>query len=540
MADDIPDPLAGWTPAPFTAQPSVPDPLSAPPSKSILQTSYHTLPSDTRQGQEKDDPPSRILAAVKEAWDTGNPITPGWQAKMNAAPGPFGWVNRNIVNPALGTVGGGVGAAGAAVGSTLGELADQVAPGARRDVSALLQSVPPGVAIEGQMLRTTAPADVGPLRAALTPEPPVRTGVPQPASLYVNSPLPTSDPALLRRLPTTDPVTASAIDLLKNKGSPTAIPAAPKPFDLTPGPQPAPSGGLLNMGQPAPSPQGGLLGPTGNVVPMTQADMQAVAKGHFSPADQAIAAGLRLTPAEADAIRNPLMKKMPDDPQTMAIDANKPVVEAATTYAKPFMGQDMGVDTAMKIDRDLGSRIRATKDPEDRTDLLQARQGVRDAMEQSSVFQQQPQARQAWNQSIKQGQIEDLTHDVGLRDDDKQPAYLKSRIQSMLQNSDTVLRNWSPDEVAELRKQYDSGNISSLKQFGINMVKPLATVTGGAVGSWLSPGFGTYVGSRLGEQGGDLAAAALRRRAGTIDLTPVSQRLTTNMPPPPAGWSPSP
>jgi len=310
------------------------------------------------------------------------------------------------------------------------------------------------------------------------------------------------------------------------------MPPPPQPFvrpvDLT---QPPASGGLLNMQPPAPLQRGGLLGPATDVPIMSQADMQSVARGHYSPADEAKANGLRMTPAEGDAIRKPLVDAIPTDPQDLTHFNDTPLAGEANKV-KDFVGQDMSIGTAMQIDRGLSRAIRATKDPTDKANLITAQNGVRDAMEQSPVFQSQPEARQAWSQSIKQGQIEDIEADVATRDENQQDARRRTLVGNLLRN-DTALRNWSPDEVAELQQRYDQSRIGSLKQFGINLIKPISTAAGAGLGGWIGGPTGGFIGSRIGEQGGDMLAAAARRRAMAIDLTPVSQRLTANMPPPP-------
>jgi hypothetical protein len=574
MAAETPDPLPDWQPPPQSATTDVPDPL--PQRKGVLDTSFSSLPTKENagtdwltgkpiQGPFGDIPVGDNITRLRQgASDTFSDT--GWSSTsapdgrsalppgMQEAVGPIGRTIADLAGTTKAdalTLLSGVGDLGTETMRALGlpeslirdvntETTRRAGEGSTWAPSPfkLPEEIPqrsfqlPGTPV-GPFVW---PKDQGPLQGfmePLTPTPSL-TDVAQTVRQQRNAALDAVQPP--------DPTSQAMIEYLTKRpwdanATPT-IPEAPQPSTLAPGPAPAPpGGGLLNMQPPAPLPTGGLLGNDAPV--MSQADMQSVAKGHYSPADEAKANGMRMTPAEGDAIRGPLVDAIPTDPQDVAHFNDTPLAGEANKVTD-FVGQDMSIGTAMQIDRGLSRAIRATTDPTDKANLITAQNGVRDAMEQSPVFQSQPDARQAWSQSIKQGQIEDIEADVATRDENQQDARRRTLVGNLLRN-DSALRSWSPDEVAELQQRYDQSTVGSLKQFGINLIKPITTATGAGLGAWMGGPTGGFIGSRIGEQGGDMLAAAARRRAMSIDLTPVSQRLTANMPPPPAGWqNPSP
>jgi hypothetical protein len=536
MADETPDPLPNWQPPPPPATTDVPDPL--PQRRGVLDTSYQQVPSaaNGNAGIEWAPETKRIFAAGQEAYENAPPvITPeARQAMVGTRPadavGPFFADLLNTGRADLSALGGAAQQFAAEIMSA-GKVPEKL----QRDLQLGVPLIPAFMGAGGGDVPVGPFVDTPAVRKLM--EPPESLG-PTPSLTDVAQIVRRQCNAALDAVQPPDPTSQAMIEYLTKRpwdanATPT-IPEAPQPSTLTPGPAPAPAPGpgLLNMQPPAPLPTGGLLGKDAPV--MSQADMQSLAKGHYSPADEAKANGMRMTPAEGDAIRAPLVNAIPTDPQEAAYFNKTPLADEAN-LAKDFVGQDMSIGAAMQIDRGLSRAIRATKDATDKANLITAQNGVRDAMEQSPTFQSQPAARQAWSQSIKQGQIEDIEADVMSRDENQQDARRRTLVGNLLRN-DTALRSWSPDEVAQLQQQYDQSKIGSLKQFGINMIRPITTAAGAGLGAWMGGPIGGVIVSRIGEQGGDMLTAAARRRAMSIDLTPVSQRLTANMPPPPAGW----
>jgi hypothetical protein len=148
-----------------------------------------------------------------------------------------------------------------------------------------------------------------------------------------------------------------------------------------------------------------------------------------------------------------------------------------------------------------------------------------------------PRARQAYAQSIKQSQIEDLQYRASLLPEDKQDAYIRSQGTAMLRGN--KLRYWSDDERGAFEQQIKSGNIGTLGNFALSFVKPFAQGVGGYIGSPLGPA-GTIVGSQIGGTLGESLTTRLRRAMGTLNLDPVSQQITLGVPPPPSAQTSAP
>jgi hypothetical protein len=138
-------PLGGssdWKPqAPY------PDMTPGPPSKGILETSYHSLPSDTRPGGSIVDAASRVAAEMSDAAaNTPDILTP---AAIKGAGENLGWLGRNVVGPiaqGVNYVGSGIArelsALGAGGMAGLSEIASGGNPELARDIHAGLTVAP--------------------------------------------------------------------------------------------------------------------------------------------------------------------------------------------------------------------------------------------------------------------------------------------------------------------------------------------------------------------------------------------------------------
>lgn len=535
QAQPLVDPLGGWTPD-STAAPQTP---AAAPRKSILATSYNSLPTrENPQGDEwnKDSDIAAIRSAFPDAYysfpqSVTNPgarsvFSPQTQESMRT-----GWL------------GGWPGAAVNAVGDTLGTGVATLA-GAGNAAMVLgnkaLESfgVPPVVQRDLNVAATDAPFNPG-YRLPVPYHPDDVAALRE----LTKPPTPTlSDVWQQQRAATPpDPQTSAIIDMLRRNQPQPNIPAPPTPFQGAPS-QP-PSGGLLGVG--APPPTAGLLAvPQGGPAPVMSADeILARAQGYYSPADKQAAQGAMINSDAANGIRKVLTDAVPTDPQKAVATGNTPLVQLGIDYGK-FTDQPMSYDTAMALDRRLTTEKQAALRSGNNTLASQigsAQDAIRDKVQSltpgdttgdPATLANLPNARQSYTQYVKQQQVEDLQYNASLLPDSKQDAYIRSRATAMLRGN--ASRNWTGDERAAWENVAQSGNINPLVNLGITLIKPVAQAGGGYIGSAFGPG-GTFVGSQVG---GELALplqAKLRAALSRVSLTPVSQQISAGVPPiPPA------
>lgn len=281
---------------------------------------------------------------------------------------------------------------------------------------------------------------------------------------------------------------------------------------------------------------------------MTAEEMLAQSKAGYAPADRAAAQGATINPAAADKLRGVLVDAVPDDPQTAIGKGNTPLIQLGQQY-KPFQGQPMTYDAAMTLDKRLTAEKNAAASTPGgatlATDIGNAQDAFRDKLESlgdsdttgdASTLANLPAARKAFSQYRKQSQLDDIEYNASLqKTEDAQNASRRSQVVAMLKN-DNKMRGWSDDERTALETQLKSGNIGSLTNFGLGLFKPAGKIAGGLFGSPLGVG-GTVVGGEIGGELGAMTAARLRASLSKLQLDPVSQALTANMPPPPAGWT---
>jgi hypothetical protein len=344
-----------------------------------------------------------------------------------------------------------------------------------------------------------------------------------------------------------DPVTSAVNTLLRRATSPTDVPTPPTPFApiRQPPPPPQPSlapGGLLNIppapGSPSPAT------PPGGIPTMTPDEILARSQGYYSPADKQAAQGAMIKPTQGDAVRSVLTDAIPTDPEKAALVGNTPIVEMGKNV-QPFMGQPMSFDTAMSYDRQLTGRIQTALragDNDMARQLGQAQDAIRAKMQalgpddttgDPSALASLAQARQAYAQYVKQSQVQDLQYRASLVPEDKQNAYLRSQGTSMLRGNQT--RNWTDEERGALEQAVKSGNIGTLGNVGISLIKPTTQAVGGGLGGSTFGPIGGIVGAQVGGEVGTTIQSRLRAALNKITLDKVSQQISQGVPPPPPG-----
>ena len=549
------DSFGGWTPAPGW-QPGQPPPaapatdsFSSPPS--IINTSYADAPGahngyrGTEWGPPQDPAAQRIRAAVSEAYHHGGGgiITPEYRQQIEdqPGPGPFGWINRNIVLPALGVAS----AVPAAVGATVGELFNAAsepgtigrrltdASGGRplsdlgRDINFGAPAVLADTAVTKAGSAGGTPVDTPQLRKFTEPVPPpepTQPTYPSPRQIYEKAFPP-------------DPVTDAAIELLRRNAPSSAMPPPPIPFK---GAEPPPGGGLLDVKPPAPPPSGGLLGPRVPQPAMTTDEMLARSQLYYNPADQQVAQNARVNPAGADSVRKLWTDAVSRDPETAAVVGNTPIVQTANNL-KSFMGQPMSFDTLMKLDRQLTGQIRAANATPGQADMARQLSTLQDALRDKmqsfgpsdttgdpAALANLGPARQAYAQYIKGTHVDDLNYDASLLSPEKQDTYIRNRATSYLRSDKS--NNLTPDERAAWEQVAKSGDVGWFARLMLPLAKPVGALIGGKIGSFFGPG-AMYVGANVGSDLATQQAARLRAYLSQTNLEPVRAAISQNVPP---------
>jgi hypothetical protein len=330
-----------------------------------------------------------------------------------------------------------------------------------------------------------------------------------------------------------DPVTDATIQLLRGGQGTPSIPTPPQPFTLPsapPAPQgPLASGGLLNMQPPASVPTGGLLQPGAAPPPMTAAEiLERAVSPAYKPADDAAAKGAFLPQAHADAMRKTLTDAVPSNPEELAYFGKPSLVEVANT-AKANVGNPMDFSTAMRLDEDLTKRIRESKDSNEQRLLGKAQDAIRDQMDQVPELAGQGDARAAYQAYKKQSAVEDLEYRANQRPPEQRDAYVRSQARAQLDNP-KKMAGWNDDERAQWEALAQSGDLGPIKRTVTTLLKPAGRAVGGGLGGWVAGPPGAWVGNEIGGDMGAAAAAALRRRWGAIDLTPLKQQISAGVP----------
>jgi hypothetical protein len=140
--------------------------------------------------------------------------------------------------------------------------------------------------------------------------------------------------------------------------------------------------------------------------------------------------------------------------------------------------------------------------------------------------------RQAYKQYIKQSQVEDINYGASLKNDPAAAdAYVRQRAAALLKN-DNQIRNWAPDERAQLEAVARSGDIGMLGRLTTSLIKPATRVAFGALGHTVAGPLGAIVGAEVGGDIGATQAAKLRSYLSKTTLDDVSRQITQGVPPP--------
>lgn len=271
--------------------------------------------------------------------------------------------------------------------------------------------------------------------------------------------------------------------------------------------------------------------PTARPDIMPAADIKGIAKGYYTPANQAAAAGSILPQDSANAVRSAVTNLMPDNPETAKYFARgNPTVAAVIKDVTDSAGQPMSYDSAMELDQTLSGLRRATRDPREKSLLGQALDGVRSQMDQVPDLDNLKPGRQAYGQYIKQQMMEDINDDASLLPEERRDAYIRNRATALLRN-DSKMANWTDDEKTQLRDVATSGNVGKLTSFGLSLFRPVGRMVGGYAGSSFGP-IGALIGSEGGAEIGGSMAARVRRNQTQTSLDQVMQQITQGVPPP--------
>ena len=277
---------------------------------------------------------------------------------------------------------------------------------------------------------------------------------------------------------------------------------------------------------------------------MTADEMLARSHGYYSPADKQAAQGAMINPEASNGIRGVLTDAVPTDPQKAAAVGSTPLTQLGKDYL-PFNGQPMSFDTAMALDRRLtaerqvalrsGNNTLAAQLDEAQGRIREKVQGLGagDTTGDPTALANLAPARQSFTQYVKQSQLEDIQYRASLLPEDKQNAYVQGRARALLGSDKT--RNWTDAERGVLEAAVRSGNIGTLGNISISLMRPAARAVGAGVGgATFGPG-GAIVGGEIGAEAGASLQARLRAALSKITLDKVSQQLTAGMPPPPPG-----
>jgi len=405
----------------------------ANPARPAMGTTWQWTPVDDPTAQ-------RVRGAAVEAWNanSASPITPEWQARMNAAPEPAGWINRNIVNPAFTGVGYGAGAlaAGAAGASaTIGELANAAGvPALGRDINLGAQAAP------------VVAAEIAPLMPkVLTPK------VEPPGQAFVRG---------------------------LNEPPPASLP--PGPTERVPGVEPkmAPPPGYVPPG----------------VTPVTNsAAAYDVADAFYKVADKS---GGQLNPnfvnKWADSVAG-----VPQQTAEGRIVAGETTPATMAARIQQLRDKPLSLAAVQEIDGALGDAIDKEYGSNglsgDGRKLLQMQQSLRDQIAGAGAgdvtdpagFDALSQGRQAWSYAIRMRDLERIEQKALLTDN---PA---SSIRSGVRNyifSDRA-RGMLPDEMAALTNAAKTGTLGEVTRALSSRLVPIAGYAmGGPIGGIATAG----------------------------------------------------
>ena len=358
-----------------------------------------------------------------------------------------------------------------------------------------------------------------------------------PSYAYAQSYSPSTGSVWYADVPADHPAVVAATDTsaVEGTGMKAPISSFNAPEDIAKRMQPAPTrysqpGDEPPQSPPQPPPAAPPVPTTAPADPpiMSQADIQARSRDLFKLPDQSAAGGAMLPDANAAAVRKIFSDFIPADTEAANISAGDPALQAAKNVLPTG---PMSYDTAMRIDRNLTARMRGASGS-DAHDLSQLQQALRDQMDQVPDLENLRPARQAWMQSIKQGQMEDINEGAALKNDPAQAdAYVRQRAAALLKNNN-AMRYWTPEEQAQLTQVAQSGNIGMLGRLATALIKPATRVVLGTAGHAVAGPLGAIIGGEVGGDVGATAASRFRSYLSPTDLSPVMQQITRGVPPP--------
>lgn len=493
------------------------------PGPRITGTTFGQLPGKETQHQHwgvPTDPAAvRIREAVSDAWNsTTGPITPEYQEKMNNAVDPFGnrwpgWINRNVINPAIQTAAAGPAAVGAGVGSTVAELTRGAGvPELGRDINQALGMIPIfGGAMVGVTPRTLTPRI----------EPPGERFVPSGRMAPVNK---------------------EALEQVEQRQ--TARAAEPNP----------PFGGMrVREGETSPTqltytqlgvipgttvetkmaPQGPLPPPPGYVPPTTAAtiskDAFDVSGAHYDLADHL--GGRVGATANNTFLDEKIAKIRTQTPEARRFDPTDAVDSTIADLNNGLRDSELSLRGTQEIDRKIGDRIgaalRAGKNDE-ASRLIQIQHALRDHVEsvgQSEVtggpegFAALKDARKAWSIAVRMQDVERIITES--QDAVNPQTAFRNKINAYL-NDERMTRGWSKEDLDALRQAGKTGN-------GIEIMRTLGSRLG-PIGGYA---MGGPIGGALVGVGETILAKQMRDAMGDIytkRLQTVLERLGRNVP----------
>jgi hypothetical protein len=470
------------------------------PRPKITSTAYQSLPSHQSTGWVMDtasDPAAvRIRGAIGEAWKNARE-SPRFEG-MNAAPGPFGWLNRNIVSPAL-SYGEKIPAAvGAGIASTISELATEAgAPGLGRDINQAAGIVPPIVAAAAPFMpKALTPAVERPPRGK-PPEPP-----------YVTRDVVGDDPAAIaakraaERTAEQAPVKAATAPFTK----PEAPAVPPEPATLPYETRGFVPGTSTTTRVPV---EGVQPLPPGYVTPpmpkKIAADVYNLADAHYDLADHY--GGTVKPEANSRWLDNTLSKATKQAPEEIRFGGADAATKTMADFEHALRDQPMSLRGFDGIDKRLGDRIdealragrkyEASKLQDMQASLRDhvAALGEADTVGGETGFAALKDGRKAWSVAARMRDIERIVEKAQGTLNPQQS--IRTGINAYA-NDKLKTRGWPTDELDALKESIKSGN-------GVEILRTLS--------SRLGPIAGYAAGGPLGGLGAAVADTLVANRA---------------------------
>jgi len=528
VPDDMPN--APHTAGPAFATPMMPDvgPVGdlefRMTPRPVTATSYDQLPTKEGGGRERAAAVKRVRDAVTGAWTGAHGMTPEYQEKMNAAPsyGPFGgWMNRNIINPALNTAAAIPAAIGAGVGATAEELATAAgAPGAGRDFNAAVASLSPVMAGMAPVLpRTLTPGGM-PMRRPKDYVPGER-----PVDIAPGGPLNKEAlaEALRRRTERNEAMAGGPVPPgPEGPASTTTLPYTVRSPALgTPDVEVrAPVAG------PLPSPPGYV--PPTNVTTLAS-DAFDVARAHYALADHY---GGRVSAKANDAfLDNKISGIRTQTPEARRFDPTDAVDASIGDLNNALRGQELSLRGTQEIDKKIGDRIevalRAGKKDE-ASRLLEMQHALRDHVESvgqgetvggPAGFAALKDARRSWSIAVR---MQDIERMIEKAEGTQNPQVTLRNAIERYSKDPKMTRGWAKEDL-DLLKQ--SSKTSDGMEILRGMASRLGPIGGYAVGGPIGGLAGLATETIIANRARDALGGIYAKR-----LEGVNRQLSTHLP----------